>query len=859
MLGARRRRGSSVKAGMAAAFAAAQHTPDPERSISKVKNASLSSHQAAFAKSRWRGKTGSLLKYEHARRRWQIRFAEADGRYLKPYSDQTRSELRTIVDLVGTTVVDDEGPKATVRRFELHQQAKGKPLRLEALSDEEGQLWKAALQHLQSEARMQTTRTEQVHNHAMLMSNTLPLWTLMSEPFLSKSEACNLYVGMLTVTVLEGTNLQPADPFGSSDPYVVTTLTGYYQYYGDTRARLAQEWCKELQRSHTTNYVWRSLHPVWNDHFHLPVQRPDALVRFEVYDHDKLKADDPLGWCSCRLSELMDRQTQELILPLQQGQVNIAEAITNPHRGGESAGTGETCGTLRVRLQYDYDPRAHVVAGFYRYFPAPAEERGKQQAKFSVDQLCSHLIQLSQLLQPIQPAVGRVYSLLAWESVPLSLTAFMLAWHAVARPRLGILLLHLLLLVQLGMNFVKRDVHSMAKLNQIQAAKSPLGSSGQGSVKGKGKGNRKSSGGVDSTDNDVGDAGGANEPDTGKGAGGLTNDGARTAGAGGSGGGGGGGADLDTSMRSLNGSGAGVGADDDAAAGGSAAGGGPGHRSESEKAKHSQVRHGFVINLIGKALNNLSSDYPRQLQHWLSELGQQLELLHDVVTWQEGLISLSVMLMLLILTSAACFAAFSLTFCLRFYVLLLFSVYTGPFDVLVRIFTGIGAAIAFEEQQQELERAQARRRGMQARKNWRWSAAMASASSRKPAQKPGFRLEAGGDKSVVVEVPLSRRMDREDEDDEEYQGHARSEERQEVTSPSPSKRQKDWWHRQELKRKQLKTPPSGGGGRGDVGRHVRVRKHNHNVRMLPLVHLKLAILDPFVTKFKPSNLSPLFT
>jgi hypothetical protein len=207
-----------------------------------------------------------LLKYEHSRKRWQERFAVADGRFLKLFTDSSRSQLRTIVDLVDI-MLPDEGEKSissprsstnnNPTRFELRQQ-KGKPLRLQAASAEEVKSWLATISQLRKQARFTANDGTKSTGQPSIMPNSMPLMTLMSEPVLSKVEACNLYIGLLEVTVIEALNLQPADGIvGRSDPYVVSSLSGYYQCFGDEQNRLATEWCKELQRDHTTKWVYR--------------------------------------------------------------------------------------------------------------------------------------------------------------------------------------------------------------------------------------------------------------------------------------------------------------------------------------------------------------------------------------------------------------------------------------------------------------------------------------------------------------------------------------------------------------------------------------------------------------------------
>lgn len=113
---------------------------------------------------------------------------------------------------------------------------------------------------------------------------------------LDPSESFN-NAGNLRVEVLDGSNLPAADRNGYSDPYCKFLLNGTEVFKTKTQKK--------------------TLHPVWNESFDVPVRsRTAAVFKAEVYDWDFADKADWLGAASIPLSELEPFKTQEATLHL---------------------------------------------------------------------------------------------------------------------------------------------------------------------------------------------------------------------------------------------------------------------------------------------------------------------------------------------------------------------------------------------------------------------------------------------------------------------------------------------------------------------------------------------------------------
>ncbi|XP_034041068.1 multiple C2 and transmembrane domain-containing protein 2 isoform X2 [Thalassophryne amazonica] len=126
---------------------------------------------------------------------------------------------------------------------------------------------------------------------------------------------------LLTVNLKEGHNLVIRDRCGTSDPYVKFKLEG-----------------KTLYKS---KVIYKSLNPIWNETFSLPVKDLSQRLYIKVYDRD-LTTDDFMGSASVLLSNLEFDKICKLSLALddpnslEEDMGVVVVAMSLSHRNGDS-------------------------------------------------------------------------------------------------------------------------------------------------------------------------------------------------------------------------------------------------------------------------------------------------------------------------------------------------------------------------------------------------------------------------------------------------------------------------------------------------------------------------------------------
>ena len=98
---------------------------------------------------------------------------------------------------------------------------------------------------------------------------------LMIAPVAGRARQQRLRVGRLSLDVLAASRLPVADLGGTSDPYVVATLTG------TSLGKVKKEWPEELRSHYTTRHILRTLNPRWKD----------ECVDFDVWRHARWRGD----------------------------------------------------------------------------------------------------------------------------------------------------------------------------------------------------------------------------------------------------------------------------------------------------------------------------------------------------------------------------------------------------------------------------------------------------------------------------------------------------------------------------------------------------------------------------------------
>ncbi|XP_066509294.1 multiple C2 and transmembrane domain-containing protein 1-like isoform X1 [Hoplias malabaricus] len=117
-----------------------------------------------------------------------------------------------------------------------------------------------------------------------------------------------LWRGIVSISLIEGRNLQPMDNNGLSDPYVKFRM-GHQKY-----------------KSKTIN---KTLNPQWREQFDFHLyEEQGGFIDITVWDKDAGKKDDFMGRCQVDLSLLSKECTHRLDLPLEEGEGTLVLLVT---------------------------------------------------------------------------------------------------------------------------------------------------------------------------------------------------------------------------------------------------------------------------------------------------------------------------------------------------------------------------------------------------------------------------------------------------------------------------------------------------------------------------------------------------
>ncbi|XP_036000320.1 multiple C2 and transmembrane domain-containing protein 1 isoform X5 [Fundulus heteroclitus] len=117
-----------------------------------------------------------------------------------------------------------------------------------------------------------------------------------------------LWRGIVSVSLIEGRNLQPMDANGLSDPYVKFRM-GHQKYKSKT--------------------IPKTLNPQWREQFDFHLyEEQGGYVDITVWDRDAGKKDDFMGRCTIDLSLLSKEHTYKLDLPLEEGEGVLVLLVT---------------------------------------------------------------------------------------------------------------------------------------------------------------------------------------------------------------------------------------------------------------------------------------------------------------------------------------------------------------------------------------------------------------------------------------------------------------------------------------------------------------------------------------------------
>ncbi|KAK3539045.1 hypothetical protein QTP86_023489, partial [Hemibagrus guttatus] len=117
-----------------------------------------------------------------------------------------------------------------------------------------------------------------------------------------------LWRGIVSISLIEGRNLQPMDTNGLSDPYVKFRM-GHQKYKSKT--------------------IHKSLNPQWREQFDFHLfDEGGGFIDITVWDRDAGKRDDFMGRCQVDLSLLSKECTHKLDLPLEEGEGMLVLLVT---------------------------------------------------------------------------------------------------------------------------------------------------------------------------------------------------------------------------------------------------------------------------------------------------------------------------------------------------------------------------------------------------------------------------------------------------------------------------------------------------------------------------------------------------
>ncbi|KAM6965606.1 multiple C2 and transmembrane domain-containing protein 1 isoform 2-T2 [Aplochiton taeniatus] len=117
-----------------------------------------------------------------------------------------------------------------------------------------------------------------------------------------------LWRGIVSISLIEGRDLQPMDANGFSDPYVKFRL-GHQKFKSKT--------------------IPKTLNPQWREQFDFHLyEEQGGYIDITVWDKDAGKKDDFMGRCSVDLSVLSKEQTHKLDLALEEGEGMLVLLVT---------------------------------------------------------------------------------------------------------------------------------------------------------------------------------------------------------------------------------------------------------------------------------------------------------------------------------------------------------------------------------------------------------------------------------------------------------------------------------------------------------------------------------------------------
>ncbi|KAK7933134.1 hypothetical protein WMY93_004030 [Mugilogobius chulae] len=144
-----------------------------------------------------------------------------------------------------------------------------------------------------------------------------------------------LWRGIVSISLIEGRNLQPMDTNGLSDPYVKFRM-GHQKYKSKTMPK--------------------TLNPQWREQFDFHLyEEQGGYVDITLWDKDAGKKDDFMGRCTVDLSLLSKEHTHKLEVPLEEGEGELVLLVTL------TASASVSISDLSINMLDDPHERHHIM------------------------------------------------------------------------------------------------------------------------------------------------------------------------------------------------------------------------------------------------------------------------------------------------------------------------------------------------------------------------------------------------------------------------------------------------------------------------------------------------------------------
>jgi C2 domain len=246
--------------------------------------------------------------------------------------------------------------------------------------------------------------------------HSLSPWLYAFKPFSEKGKQVG--IGRVYAKVIRATNLPKTDTLGKCDPYVLLSI-------GD--AEQSEVVCTSIKK--------RTLNPVWNEEFVIPVYNGTESLDLELFDHDELDSDDCVGSISIPLSALSHqahveawfdihlepswiKQTDKLVgkklkqyEKKKQGQNRGAPNAVAIAGDDETGDDGNPNFKPRVKLALRYT--FSKVGEFFSHF-TPSQPPPPPEDEFNIEKLYANYARVQDQLWPVIVFFQSLASVFTW-------------------------------------------------------------------------------------------------------------------------------------------------------------------------------------------------------------------------------------------------------------------------------------------------------------------------------------------------------------------------------------------------------------------------------------------------------------